>query len=498
MNSYLGNYLKKHFRKFSGKENLKNRIIVGSVWLGIGSGFEQGLRFLRNIILVRILAPEVFGAMAIVLAIKMGIETISEVGIKKAIIQHPKGDRQTYLNGAWFLTFGRAIWLFILAYVGAPWVSQFYDNPELTSLIRVTFLSVIFDGILSSRAYVAVKQMKFKQWAFINNGGGACGVLITLLLAFFLQNVWALVIGIIIESAARFLFSYLIYPFFPQFKFNKEYSKDILKFTRGVFGLGLFYFIYMRADIFVLGKFCTPAELGLYTMAISLAQIPFQFITALMDQMAMPVFSEMQTQKDRINRTILGITSIIAYLCFPLLFFIILHGKDVLTLVYGSPYAKVAVPFALIFASWLFRFCSIPIAQLYFALGHPELHRLFTAIRTIAIICLIYPAVKWFGLVGAATAGLISMLIGYIFQVVRLKDITQLDLWKYGAIFLKAISISLCVLITWAITHNFFPSQTLLNMLPGVIGCLLAYSLIILNFLKLKREYPTCLAVNRK
>lgn len=490
--------IRNYFKKFGDKDSLINKVLAGSVWLGIGSGFEQGLRFLRNIILVRILAPEIFGTMAIVLAIKMGIETISEVGVKKAIIQHAQGDERTYLNGAWFLAFGRAIWLFLLAYISAPWVAHFYSNPELTPLIKVTFLSVVFDGVISSRAYVAVKQMKFKQWAIIFNGGGAIGVLTTLLLAFFHQNVWALVIGIIAESAARCFFSYIIFPFYPQFKFNKQYTKDLFKFTRGVFGLGFFYFIYMRADIFVLGKFCSPVELGLYTMAISLAQIPFQFITALMDQMAMPVFSEMQSQKERINRAIVKVTSIIAYLCFPMLFFVVVHGKEVLTLVYGSPYAKVAAPFALIFASWLFRFCSIPLAQLYFALGHPELHRLFTAIRTIAIICLIYPAVKWFGLVGAASAGLVSMLIGYIFQLVRLKEITQLDLKKYGAIFLKAISISLCVLITWALTHNFFPSQTLLNMLPGAIGCLLAYSLIIVYFFKMEQEYSTCMAANRK
>lgn len=498
MHRKLKDYLTGLITTFKSTEKLKNRIIAGGFWLGLGSGFEEGLRFLRNIILVRLLAPDVFGVMAIVLAVKMGIQTISEVGTKKAIIQHANGAEEEYLNGAWFLSFGRGVWLFLLAYIGAPWLANFYDNPALVPLIRITFISVIFDGLLSPRAYVTIKQMNFGHWALINNGGGAVGVVTALILAFILHNVWALVIGIIVESVARFILSCFICPFFPRFKFKKSYTKDLIKFTRGVFGLGLFYFIYMKADIFVLGKFCTPAELGLYTMAISLAQIPFQFITALMDQMAMPVFAEMQTQNERLNRAILNLTSIIAYLCFPLLFFLAINGKDVLTLVYGSPYAAVSLPFVIIFASWLLRFCSIPIAQLYFALGHPELHRLFSGIRTCAILILIYPAVKWFGLVGAATAGLVSMLIGYIFQVIRLNDLTQLNLRKYASIFIKAIGVSFCVLLSWMLTRHVFPENTVVNMLPGILGCLLCYGLFALLVFRSKREYPKAMTAQGK
>jgi O-antigen/teichoic acid export membrane protein len=481
--------------KLGPEGDLRSRVLVGSVWLGIGSGFEQGLRFFRNIILVRILAPEVFGVMAIVLAVKMGIETVTEVGIKKAIIQHPKGDDPSYLNAAWYLSLGRALWLFMLAYVCAPWVANFYDNVSLSSLIRITFIGVLFDGTLSSRAYVAIKQMKFKQWALINNGGGAIGVLTALLLACFMRDIWALVIGIIMESVARFIISYWVFPFLPRLIFDKAYTKDLLAFTRGVFGLGLLYFIYMRADVFVLGKLCTSTELGLYTMAISLAQIPFQFITALMDQMAMPVFSEMQNQNERINRTILRITKGIAYLCFPLLFFLFLHGRDLLALVYGPMYTEAALAFAIIFAAWLFRFCSIPIAQLYFALGHPELHRLFTAIRTGVIICIIYPAVKLYGLNGAAIAGMVSMLIGYIFQVIRLKEMTHLNLWEYMLVFIKAIGISTCVVLVWAITRTLLPTQPVIGMLPGLLGCLFTYGLMILTMNKFKGKLFSQLAM---
>ena len=93
--------------------SLKARAMKGSFWLGLGSGSEQGLRFLRNIILVRILAPEAFGLMAIVLAVNAAFESFTQIGIKDAIVQNPRGEDDTYLNIAWFMAFGRLILLFI-------------------------------------------------------------------------------------------------------------------------------------------------------------------------------------------------------------------------------------------------------------------------------------------------------------------------------------------------------------------------------------------------
>ncbi len=477
-------------RLFSGNR-IETSATRGSLWLGTASLVEQGLRFLRNIILARLLAPEAFGALAIVLAINQAFETLMEIGIQTAIIQNPKGQERTYLNGAWWLAMARAVCLYALACLVAPWVAQFYHNPDLLPLMRVAFLGILFNGAMSPRIYVAIKQMNFKQWVLVHHGAGLVGILSAVLLAFAIRNVWALVLGFTIEAAVRCLLSYLVCPYLPGLSFDRDHLRALFKYVRGVAGLPILTYIFMRIDIFVIGKICSPTELGLYSMAAAISQMPFHFFGAIIAPIAMPTFSAMQTDKAWINEAIMHVTAAIAFLGFPLLLCAALYGKDLLLLVYGAEYTKAAGPFAIIFSSSLLQILCIPVATLYMAIGRPELHRLFAVIRTVSMLVLIYPAVKYFGLTGAAMAGLVSIMLGFLFQVIRMHKITKIDLRRYGLIFLRAVGMSGGVAALWLITHNLYPGRPWLNLLPGAMGCLLAYVLTTMAFLQPQSSFST-------
>jgi O-antigen/teichoic acid export membrane protein len=470
--------------KLRGGKSLKLQAARGSVWLGAAGGIEQGLRLARNMILTRLLAPEAFGMMAIVLAINAAFESFTEIGIKHTIVQNPKGEQRTFLNGAWWLAFVRGLGLYALAFVAAPWMASFYENPELVPFMRAAFLVIVFNGALSVRAYVAIKEMKFKQWVMIHHGGGVVGILTAVLLVFVMRNVWALVIGFLVEAAARCLLSFLICPYRPGFNFDKEAWKALVKYARGMVGLPILTFIFMRADIFVIGKLCSPAQLGLYSVVVALAQMPLQLLSVLMSQVIMPAFSKIQTDAGRLNQVLLGITSVMALLGFPLLLFALFYGQKLLLVVYGAPYAQVTGPFSAAFATSLVRFFGVPIATVCFSTGRPELHRFFTALRVVLIVSLIYPAVKFLGLTGAAVAVLMAIFVSHLLQVMRLRKITGLDLSQYSMIFLPAAGISICVAIVWLATQNFTTSAPLLHLFTGAIGCLAAYALVLMISLR--------------
>jgi len=476
--------LKTKLRNVALGGELKSKVMRGGVLLGAGSGTEQMFRLLRNMLLTRILAPEAFGLMAIVLAINAAFESFTEIGIKEAVIQNPEGQTDTYLNGAWWLALGRAVILYAIVFVSAPLISNFYSNPELTPLMRVTFLNLFFTGIMSAKAYVAVKRMNFTHWVTIFHGGGVIGILTSIVMAFLIPNVWALAIGFTVEAVARFLLSYVICPFRPRFNFNKNHLRGLFQYSKGMFGLPILTFIFMRADVFVIGKLYPMAELGLYSMASLLAWIPFNFLTMIIGQIMMPAFSERQADKEFINKWTLNVTSIVALFGFPLLLFAALYGGDILTLMYGSKYGVMGVPFAIIIANALMRTSSVPLAAVYLATGRPELHRLFTGIRALLIVILMYPAIRFWGLRGAATAGLVSMLVGYIFQVKRMEEITGLDTLKYFYVFLPAFLISLFILILWIITKDILPSLPAYHMISGIVGCIIAYGLAIFFYMK--------------
>jgi hypothetical protein len=88
-------------------------------------------------------------------------------------------------------------------------------------------------------------------------------------------------------------------------------------------------------------------------------------------------------------------------------------------------------------------------------------------------------------------AGLVSIVLGFLFQLIRMHAITQIDLRRYGLIFLHAIGISGGVAALWLVTHNLYPGRPLLNLLPGAIGCLLAYALAMMAFLQPQGSFST-------
>lgn len=488
----------KNFKLLYLGESLKSRILRGGIWFGTGSLIENAIRFLRNMILARLLDPRDFGLLAIVLAVNTAFESFTELGIKEAIVQDQNGSKQTYLNGAWWLAFIRGTGLFILALIVAPWVSHFYDSPELLPIMRLAFLSIIFNGAVSAKAYVALKEMNFKRWVWISQGGGILGVVTAIVLTFFFKNVWALVLGFVVESVARCFLSYIICPFLPSFKFERIHLQSLWGFASGMFGLPVLFFIYSQADIFVVGKLLSKNELGLYSLVASLAQIPSMAISVFINPIMMPVFSKIKGENEKINLGIVKITSLIAFLGFPVFVFVVLYGRDILSVVYGERYGQLSIPFAIIFGTTILRTCSAPIATAYLALGQPRLQRVFTGVRALLMVLLIFPAVKYFGLVGAASAGLISISIAYIFQIIKIKNFTDLRFSVYSTAFLKAAVLSLPILAVWRTTYGFSSSNPLLNIVMGLIMCVIVYLIILLVFLQIRRKYSDSLLPSAK
>jgi lipopolysaccharide exporter len=460
-------------------EGLKARVFRGGAWLGTGSFAEQVIRFGRNMVLARLLAPDAFGMMAIVLSACSVLHTLMDIGVREALIQNPRGSEDEYVGAAWWMAFGRALSFGIFISIAAPFVAKFYGNAELSPLFRVSAIGVLFDGAVSSRAYVAIREMKFRKWAVINHGGAICGVLITVILSFYIRDAWALVIGYSSESVGRSVLSFAVCPYLPPRKVPMAAVRDLLSFSRKAFGLALLNLIFARTDIFVLAKLRSATDLGLYSMAIYLVQTPASFLTNILGQTLLPAFSQVQQDKARTNRILIHVTSALVLVGMPAFVFMFFCGRSLITLVYGARYASATAPLIAASAVTLVNVLNAQITTIFYARGLPQLHRRCVLVMAIMMIVLIYPFAKLFGLVGGQLACLISIVVGYVFQLERVHHITDLDMSRYGRVFIVGAGLSLLVAAICLFTRPFVmlngPAP---NILFGILGCILAYSLI--------------------
>jgi O-antigen/teichoic acid export membrane protein len=456
--------------------SLRAKVLRGGAWLGGGSVAEQATRFARNMVLARLLAPGAFGTMAVVLSSSSVVDSLLDVGMMQAVIQNPRGGEDTYLNAAWWLAMGRAICVYVCVFAMAPWLSRFYGNAELSPLLRVALLSTLLSSAMSPRAILAVKDMSFARWAAIMNGGGICGVALTVILSFFVRDVWALAIGYCGENAFRCLLSYVIYPSFPSPKLDRTAMRDLLKFSRGVLGLSLLNLIFTRADIFVLAKLYSPAALGLYTMAVYLVLTPSGFLVNLLSQTSLPALSKVQEDKERMNRILVELTSWLILLGLPAVVFICLCGPSLLTIAYGARYATAAGALAVASVVVFVNVLNAQITFVFCAAGRPELHRRGVAATAATMLITVYPACKYLGLAGGQIAALLAIVVGYFFQVVVVRQLTNLNLFRYGRAFVRSTVVSAGVL-TVCLAARFLRVATApaANVALGIGACVIAY-----------------------
>ena len=256
------------------KKSLRDLIVRGGAIVAAGSGMEQALRFLRNMVVTRLLLPDQVGVMAIILAINMALESFTDVGIREAIIQHPDSRNKAYLNGAFIFSFVRSLVLATIGMLGASLLCGFYHIEHHTGLMRLSFTAMIFNGLMSPRAGIALKEMRYAVWVGIMQGAAFFGIASTLVLVYRMRSVDALIIGYVLEAVFRMAFSYILCPFVPGVATTREHRRALLTFAQGMAGIPLLNFIFLQADIFVLGKLVPTATIGLYGMAGSLAGIP--------------------------------------------------------------------------------------------------------------------------------------------------------------------------------------------------------------------------------
>lgn len=414
-----------------GGNGLKARIARGSLILATGSFFERGMGLIRVMILARILAPGDFGLMAIVMSVLAVLSSLTDIGVQQSVIRHPEGNKKEYLNVAWWIQVARAAGLFIAAFLIAPTICRFYGKPELLNLLRVSFLVVIFGGFTSPRLYLLDKEFRFVKALCLMQGGSLIGTAVAIILAFYMQSVWILVIAQLVQTGVQCLLSHILCPFRPMLKIDRGYLKEVLNFGRGMAGLSFFTMISMQTDVFVLGKLLPSKEVGMYALALSLAQQPMLLFARTIGRVLLPAFAEKQDDKRALCSAVLRILKIILLLGVPLVIIAAVGAKTILSVIYGAQYSVAAVPFALLCFAMLFYVQAVVLSQIYMGIGMPYLHRRYVILLASLIICLIYPGIKLFGLAGAAGVLLFSHAIAVFMQVIWMKSVIGLRFKDY-------------------------------------------------------------------
>jgi lipopolysaccharide exporter len=469
--------------------DIKRKIGTIGGALVFGKLLENFLKFSRNIILVRILAPEDFGIMAILMASTQAIEAFAEVGLRQSLIQNKSGHQPEFLNIVWFLGMARGFFLYIIGFSVAPIITTFYNKPEFLLFIRIGFATIMINSLISPRVHLLEKELRFKEWIILMQSAAVIGITGTIIFAFVIQNVWALLIGFLLEPLVRALFSFIFYPIKPNLQFDISYFRQITKFSRSMFGLPILAMIFYQVNIFAVGKLSSIEQLGIYVIIFTLAEIGGTIVGQIVNPIFLPVLAMMQDNKQDFKKVFIETTRIITIFLAPLTAVSIIFAQPILNMVYGQIYGEYSIPFSVLIAySMVAAYFSL-FTQVFFALGQPNRHRIASFARTIIFVLIIFPATKIFSLTGASVAILTVTVIGLSIQTKYMVRLMNLSFYDCKNVIIPGIKITLILVIPGIIVKAFVADFFFIEVGIAAILCLIAwvFGLKELGFLQSKK-----------
>ncbi|SNR66763.1 oligosaccharide flippase family protein [Paracoccus sediminis] len=400
---------------FLSGENVRARAMRSSAMTVLGFGGGNFLRLLSNLVLTRLLFPEVFGLMAIVQVFLSGLQMFSDIGIKTSIIQNARGDDPDFLNTAWTLQIGRGVMLWLAACAMAWPASRIYDEPMLLQLLPVVGLSTIIGGFTTTKIAAANRHLRLGRQVGIDLGTQAVSILIMVGLAWAMRSVWALVIATLTTAVLRNILLHRLLPGVSnRLHWNRDAAREMIRFGKYIFLGTAAGFLINQGDRAILGGFIPLGELGIYSVGMLMGTLPFLLGRVLNSNVIQALYrmkppAESAANRAHIHRArrllvagTLAISAVLAY-----------GGIWLIELLYDPRY-HLAGPMIV-----LFGLSMVP--QLVFngyggaLLSNGDSRRHFQLLATTALVqtVLLFLTIPWLGVVGAILAPGIASLATY-------------------------------------------------------------------------------------
>jgi len=457
--------------------SLSQRAFRGGVWVFFLRIVQQLFNLARLIILARILAPHDFGLMGITLLTMATLESFTQTGFQAALIQK-KENITSYLDTAWTILILRGMILLAILYLIAPYASGFFNSTEAKPIIQVIGLSVLLQSFTNIGIVYFQKELEFKKEFIYQFAGTLADFIIAVSAVLILQNVWALVFGLLAGNATRFIVSYFVHPYRPHLRFDLGKARELFGFGKWVLGSSILVFLITQGDDIFVGKLLGATALGFYQLAYRISNMPATEITHVISQVTFPAYSKLQDDIPKLREAYLKVLQVTAFLSFPIAGLIFVLAPDFTRIFLGEKWMPMVPAMQMLVFAGLLRSISATTGPIFLSIGKPRIETRWQVVRLLVIASLIYPCTINWGIVGASFVVLLSIVISNIGFCLNVVKITKCGFKSFN----KSIALPLIngIIVSFLISVLTFYIDTV-----GILDFFLLTSVGILIYLSL-------------
>lgn len=470
------------------EESLKNKTVKGIVWSSIERFSVQGIQFLVMIVMARLLTPKDYGLVGMVAIFIAVAQSLVDSGFSQALIRK-QNRTETDNSTVFYFNIVVGILLYLVLFAIAPWVADFYNSPELTALMRVICLSVVFNSFVVVQRALLTVNIDFKTQAKASLTAAVVSGVIGIGMAYSGFSYWSIVAQQLVNLGLNTLLLWIFTRWRPRWIYSWGSFRELFTFGSKLMVSGLLDVVYRNMYLLVIGKVFTASSLGYYTRANQFAEFPSSNLTGIMQRVTYPVLCQIQDDDERLAQIYRRFLRLSAFLIFPLLVGL----------------SAVAEPFVLLLLKeqWLFAATLLQIicfAMMWYPIhainlnllqvkGRSDLFLRLEIIKkaiAVLILCVTIPM----GLIAMCVGQILSSLIALIINTNYTGKLIQVGFLRQMRDLLPTLLLSLSM---WGVVYRITSclSGIILQLIVGIVAGMVYYIALsaLFHFPELKELY---------
>ena len=407
-------------------DNLRNKAFSSLIWRFMERIGAQGVAFVVEIVLARLLAPEAFGIIALVSVFINILQVFVDSGMGNALIQKKDADDLDF-SSVFYFNMAVCISLYALMFAAAPFIADFYNMPDLTAVIRVLSLMLVVSGVRNiQQAYVS-RNLMFKRFFYATLGGTVLAAFVGITMAYKGFGVWAVVGQQLCRATTAAIILWVTVKWRPKLIFSLERLKGLFSYGWKLLVSSLVDTAYGNLRKMIIGKLYTAEDLSFYDRASYFPRFIVGNIDTSIDSVLLPTMSAEQDDKSRVRAMTRRAIKTSTYLMMPCMVGLAVCAEPVVRLILTEKWLP-CVPFLRILC-FTYAFYPIHTANLNAikAVGRSDLFLKLEILKKIVGLIAIL-STMWISVLAMAYSALVTSIF---FQLINSWPNRKLLNYKY-------------------------------------------------------------------
>ena len=433
----------------------------GITWTAVGMAASKCASIIAKLVLARLLVPEFFGFVSMVLVFTEIVKIGAELGLRNTLINRRRdsSSRLRYDSAFWFLVMVAcaaiaAMWLF-----GAAILVWFYDEPELKTVAIAMSFGILLQNLRVVPEARLARAMRFKQITLSEMLGTFLGCASAVALAAYGAGVWSLVAQTLVAAAGTTALLFLSAGWFPRFHFSSACLNDLKEYSSYVLGSRILIYLQQNLDYVLIGKMLGAYSVGIYSIAFMVTETLRAQLYWIVGRVVFPIYSRLGGDSLDTKVIYLGTIRYMTGITFPIALLFVLFSEDIVRALFTDAWMAAVTPVRILaLASMVMASAGTP-SEVLRGVGRPDVDfGVNLKVTVLVALPALAVGIQWLGLPGAALAVLFHYLVSRLLfhrAIRREIAVTAVDvLAAMGPACMGGLTMLLCKLLlrdlTWA------------------------------------------------